>query len=114
MQVRLCIPWLKRPKQTAYKTALTNDIRVKITHPFLDFNGKEYVVASQYMRCGRLFFQCIDEEKSRIITVPASFTEYYEGYQVSTDASANKTCFTIKSLIEVNNVLNGIEKTSTK
>ena len=60
----------------------------------------------QYMRCGQLFLQCVEETGNRIITLPATYTDYtttvLQGVQVISEA---KTHFTMEGLTDVDFIL---------
>ena len=98
---------------TDYNATLTDGTRVKIVQPFLEFYGKEYIVSAQYIRCGRLFLQCVDESRRRIITVPASFTDYIHDPFLKADVSDLKFHFTVEALREVNSIVNDALTMST-
>ena len=67
---------------------------------------------SQYVRCGRLFLQCVDDAESRIYAIPASFTDYFCAVDASTATTEAECHFTVDSLIEVNSILDSVLKTS--
>jgi len=95
-----------------YTTTLSNNARIKVTHPYLSFYGKEYQVIEQYIRINKLFLRCVDEDTDKIITLPASFTDYYS---VQPELySGEKSHFTIQSLSEVDCILDCIMDPSTK
>ena len=98
---------------TDYKATLTDATRVKVTHPFLEFSGKEYVVVSQYMRVGHLYLQCVDDAERRIVTVPASFTDYDPHSAIGKYAPCRGTHFTIKALAEADGILSRASRVST-
>ncbi len=64
--------------QTLYTTTLSNAIRIKITNQFLNFYGAEYLVLKQYIRGNELFLYCISETDNKIISIPASYTDYMD------------------------------------
>jgi len=104
----------KQQRSIEYNATIIDGTRIKITHPYLDFSGKEYILAAQYIRCGRLFLQCVDETKRRIITIPASFTDYTNDPLFIKDISDIKSHFTLESLSEVDSILNDSLKMSTE
>ena len=68
----------------------------------------------QYMRCGQLFLQCIEETGNRIITLPATYTDYtttVQGVQVISEA---RTHFTTGGLTDVDFILENAILLSTE
>ena len=64
------------------------------------------MLAAQYIRNGNLFLQCVDDVERKIVTVPASFTDYVRlRYDDGNCGSAKETHFTVKGLIEANDIL---------
>jgi len=57
------------------------------------------------MRSGRLYLQCVDDAECRIVTVPASFTDFGSRFDETPLNSSMKTYFTVKSLSEANSIL---------
>ena len=98
---------------TEYNATLTDGTRIKVTHPFLDIYGNEYMVASQYMRIGQLYLQCINDAEHRIVTVPASFTDYGLLNSNNSFKPAKESYYTVNALTEANNILIDALKVST-
>lgn len=65
------------------------------------------------MRVGHLYLQCIDDAENRIVTVPAAFTDYNDSTS-DANASDRKEYFTIKALIEADEILINAAKLSTE
>lgn len=107
------IAWYKPLSLTDYNATISNDTRLTVTHPFLSYHGKEYILVSQYMRCGILYLQCIDESEHRIITLPASFTDFKDISKIDSTSRIKESYFTIQSLSEVESLINKTKKLST-
>ena len=101
---------------TEYNATLTDGTRLKVTHPFLKFAGKEYVLTGQYVRCGQLFLQCVDDVERKIVTMPASFTDYYHlcSDNNKMDTPSKDVHFTLETLSEANDLLMNALKMSTE
>lgn len=96
------------PSQTLYTTTLSNAVRVKITNQFLSFYGVEYLVLKQYIRENELFLYCISETDNKIISIPASYTDYMDtltdGHYIQKPSVQGY--FSLDSLIEASDILN--------
>ena len=66
---------------TDYNVTISTNTRLTVIHPFLSYYGKEFILVNQYMQCGSLYLQCIDESEHRMITLPASFTDFSTIYE---------------------------------
>ena len=60
-----------------------------------------------------LILQCIREDRNRIITLPAAFTDYNKA-QTSPSDTIPETYFTVEGLTEVDLMVRRIYNTSTK
>jgi len=100
--------------RTDYKATLADAARIKITHPFLDFTGKEFIVVTQYIRNEQLYLQCTDDAGCRVISIPASYTDYAkEQSNYERVTSVKNSHFTVAALSEAETILNNALKMST-
>ena len=98
--------------QTKHNATISDADRLTVTHPYLSFYGKEYLLVDQYIRCNELILRCIEEEENKIITIPAVFTDYYE-IQTGLTNSDSKTYFTIQGLTQVASIIGHVVGMST-
>ena len=65
------------------------------------------------MRIGQLYLQCVDDIENRIITVPASFTDYDPLAVLNEYTPSTGTHFTVKALAEADGILTAVLNMST-
>jgi len=71
------------------------------------------LLVDQYNRCNELILRCVEEEGSKIITIPAVFTDYYE-IQSDLISPVSKTYFTVEGLTQVDFIIGHVAYMSTK
>ena len=96
-----------------HNTGQCEQSHIVITHPFMVFCGKKYLVVGQYHHGGTLYLRCVDEPNGQVLTFPSSITDYpAESNQANLDVGA-KTYFTIQGLMDAAFILDSAPDLST-
>jgi hypothetical protein len=85
-----------------------------ITHPFMDFYGKKFLVVGYYERANTLFLRCVEKPGDQVRMFPASITDYSAEPRQDTLESETKTHFTIQGLNDVAFILDNALGVSTQ
>ena len=98
-------------------TTYCDEVIVKITHPFLIFHGKSFIVVGQYKRNETLFLECKEKLDGQIMAFPASITDFSDQDEYLSNTNIDlklKSHFTIQGLQEAVFILDNTVKMSTK